>query len=396
MSRSIAAAVFAAAAVLATGCLSVPPYKPEVSVSYTETGTGGTAAGPGFALHFADGAGFHFPDALTIDGVDVMGHDTTSACFDQDEVGFQISPTPRISAHGSAPPVTNRLVPVLRGPAVVQLKLDWATQFACNLNRTPGGTATFTVFPDGRIVRYDTIVDPITTSISPTPCSCGAEGLQFNVVTFWTFAGASFHALYAPNETMLPLPMDTLVSNYETSCVADPAHQVALAWRKSKDTEISSSGALIRFGHTLSDVGVPMLAAFTFDNSSAIFIEHAAEAAGCTAATIRAAEHVRPSPLSIGGVPTMPSERDGIYGGDVGSDGTPGIVLTTDRVELIGPVKSSFAVRLRFPHAVDALRATLESASGPWYLPQRVDDRSWIIWFRDPISAGQTITVESI
>jgi len=29
----------AVAAVLATGCLSVPPYQPEALVSYTETGT---------------------------------------------------------------------------------------------------------------------------------------------------------------------------------------------------------------------------------------------------------------------------------------------------------------------------------------------------------------------
>lgn len=384
-----------AAAVIATGCLSTPPYKPEDAVSFTETGTGGTATGLGFSLHFAEGNGFHFPDALMIDGVDLMGHDTTAECFGQDELGFLIAPSPRISAHGGASPVANRLEPVLRGPAVVQVALTWATQLTCNSERKPSGTATFTVFPDGRIVRYDTMVDPSSASISASTCSCGDTNQQFNVVTFWTFAGAGFRTLYAPDSSnVVSLPTTSLASNLATSCIADPAHQVALAWRISNDTEISSSPALIRFGHTLSEVGPSMLASYAYTNNSAIFIEHADEAAGCMAASKRAQEYVTPSPLRANEV-EVPMGHDGIYGGDDGSGGKPGLPVS-GRVELTGPVNSSFAVWLRFPNAVDAVRATLETATGAWYMPQRVDDNSWIIWFRAGITAAQTIAIEPI
>src|SRR6185436_3802634 len=131
------------------------------------------------------------------------------------------------------------------------------------------------------------------------------------------------------------------------------------------------------------------LFAYTWDNSTALFIEHA----GCNAALARAAEHVAAPAISINGETIAPSVRDGIYG-SVGSDGEPGVPLATDRVEVTGATVGSFAVWLRFPHATDGLRATVEGKSGAWYLPQRVDDHAWLVWFRDPISAVQTIVIE--
>lgn len=388
-----------ATAVLVTGCLSTPPYKPEDGVSFTETGTGvpgsrgATVAAPGFELHFADGDVFHFPDALKIDGTDVLGHDATSACFGQNELGFLIAPTSRISADGGAMVVTNRLEPVLRGPAVVQVKLTWATQLTCSAQRKPSGTATFTVFPDGRIVRFDTMADPSSASIAASTCSCGATDQQFNVITFWTFAGTGFRTLYAPdnNGVPLPLPQDKLIANYDTSCVADPAHQVALAWRETLNTELSSSPAVVRFGHTLSDVGASVLGSYSYENHSAIFIEHQAEEAGCTAARARAEAFVTP-PHLFANDSEVRLGSDGIYGGTDGGL-LPGLPVS-GRVALTGPVKSSFAVWLRFPHAVDALDVTLEGATGSWYMPQRVDDTSWIVWVRAGLAPGQTIAIE--
>ena len=95
----------------------------------------------------------------------------------------------------------------------------------------------------------------------------------------------------------------------------------------------------------------------------------------------------------------MPSDRDGIYGGDDDGDdsnGEPGIAPANDRAVLTGAVTSSYAVWVRFSRPVDAVRATRDGAKLPSYLPQRVDDRSWIVWFRDPLSTGQTIAIEPI
>lgn len=389
--------VVTAAAVCATGCLSTPAYAPETAVSYTDSGSGGIAAGPGFALRFADGAGFHLPDSLTIDGVEVMGQAAPDGCADESELGTLISPTPRISAHGGAPPVMNRLTPVLRGPAVVQVSLAWATSFSCSSARTPGGTATFTVFPDGRIVRHDTLVDTSSADVDGSMCACDARGVPlFTVSTFWTVARDKFRALYTPGQGALPMSGGPVITNLESSCIDGGAFQLALGWHDPKGmsdtrgTTIRGGSTVIAFGRDLF-VGESVLASLMWQSSSALAIGHT----GCAAAAVRASEHSQPSKLSINGASTLPSFRDGIYGGD-GGDGQPGLALATARVVVQGAVSGSFAVWLRFPRTVDTVRATREGASGPWYLPQRVDDRSWIIWFRDGMSAAQQISIEPI
>lgn len=378
-----------AAALLATGCLSVPAYEPERSVSYTEAGAGARVTGPDFVVHFADGDGFHFPDALLIDDNDVLGHERMPACFDEDESGFLISPTPRISAHGPAVPVASHLIPVLRGPAVVQVKVEWATRFACNTARAPGGTSTFTVFPDGRILRHDLMVDPSSSSISGTQCACKAGPALFTVSSYWTLARAPFHDLYAPDQRPPPDSTQSIV-NYDAACLDAGAYQLAFGWREADNSTISGSDAVLIVGRDMV-LGASSLGAYSWENSFAFFIGRT----GCSDAYDRATEHAHPSPLTIGDRVVMPAARDGIYGGD-GGDGHPGIELASDRVELTGPTNSSFAVWLRFPRPLSALRARLERASGPWYLPQQVDDRTWIIWFRDSISAAQKITLEPL
>jgi hypothetical protein len=396
----------AALATVLAGCLSVPPYEPAVSVSYTESGQGGTAAGPGFALHFADGTGFHFPDALKIDGTDVMGHEPAPSCYEADEAGIVFSPTHRISAHSGAIPVTNHLVPVLRGPAVVQVKLDWATRFDCDTTRTPGGTAIFTVFPDGRIVRHDAVVDPSMSQLFPDPCSCDPKAspevrTQFTITPFWTFAQNRFAQLYAPGMRGFPVPGE-VITNMSTSCLdgggngGGNGYQVAFGWREKKDMTILSGDTAIRFGRDLVS-NAQMLDKVLLKNRSAMFIGRT----GCDAGVARAVEYVlascsptaRLACLSINGADTAPADLDGIYGGDSGID-PPGIAVGMGPTTLTGALGGSFAVWLRFPSAVSAVRAKLANAKGAWYLPQQVDDRSWIIWFRDSLSANQMITVE--
>lgn len=391
-----------AAVVLAAGCFSVPPYEPKTRVSYTEAGTGAIVAGtdPGndFALRFADGDGFHFPDALMIDGVDVMGHDPVQGCYREDETGLLIAPAPRISAHGPAEPVKSGLTPVLHGPAVVQVKVDWTTKLTCDNIHNPGGTSTFTVFLDGRIVRHDTIDDPDKSMLSPVSCACEPPPSDperlFNISTYWTLARAGLSDLHLPDEAPQPLPDPASggFSNKLVSCVNGGGYQVAFAWSDVRDTSIRTTDALISFGRTVA-VGATDLVGFSTKESSAIFIEHGS----CATALARADEHTDPSSLTINKVSTKPAARDGIYGGD-GGVVEPGIELEEDRAELSGLVPDSFAVWLRFSRSVDAVRATLEGgdAKGEWYLPQRVDDRSWILWFREPLLIDQKITIEPI
>jgi hypothetical protein len=384
------------AAALATGCLSTPAYQPETVVSYKPAGAGGTVEGPGFELQFADSA-FHFPDALRIDGVDVLGHESMPGCFEEDEAGVLIAPTPRISASGDAERVANRLVPALLGPAVVQIRVEWATRLACNAARNPNGNSTFTVFPDGRIVRYDVVADPSEVEISANECACdrsadGSEG--FTVSTYWTLARERFINMVSGQEQLdLPAPGKTPSNNESAACLAGNGFQVAIAWPDSTSSSVRGGNAVIAFARNMI-YRDSKLDPFTWDNGTALFIERR----GCDVALARADEHnapprIGPPRISIDGETIAPAARDGIFGG-TGSDAEPGIALAGDRAEITGTTAGPFAVWLRFPRSTDAVRATLEGKKGPWYLPQRVDDRSWIVWFREPIASPQTIVVE--
>ena len=395
-------------ALLLSGCFSVPPYAPDEAVTFTAAGTGGVVAGgltagPRFELRFPDGDGFHFPDALMVDGSDVLGHDPGQACNQEDELGILFSPSPRISATGGAPRVTSLLRSELPGPAVVQMKLDWATRLGCNGERNPGGTSTFTVFPDGRIVRHDTISDPSSSDISASQCSCPGAGSRvgsgFVISTFWTLARAAFskfkHSGQPDDSLELPAPGSELGTSPGWSCMHDSARQVTLAWSDNSAVRIRGYDQLIGLGFEFTNsINGSMPGAFSLEYGSALFI---GRSAGCEDAEARTLEYFEPSTLTVNGAAVKPSARDGIYGGDPGDGGLPGVELREgDHFELTGPVKYPYAVWLRFPRAVDALRAVRNGATGVWYVPQQVDERSWIIFFKDPLQSGQTIKVEPI
>jgi len=258
------------------------------------------------------------------------------------------------------------------------------------------------VFPDGRIVRYDTVSDPSKNAIFPDNCVCpsGTGGMGFNTSTFWTLARNRFLQLYAPGEIMLSslgTDVQRVTTHEATACIDNVSYQVAFAWPGGESTStqstIQSGPTGIVFGQDLTDEGISMLADFSWHNSSAIFIGRNST---CQAEIKRAQEYAIPPSIMINDgnnvLMVSPSTTDGIYS-SVGNNSPPGVVLMTDQVELTGTVKSSFAVWLRFPHAVDTLRATLTGKTGEWYVPQQVDDHSWIVWFRDGLLPEQPITI---
>lgn len=403
---------WALAALPAAACLSTPSYDPQVKVTYTEDGTGATAgatvAAPGFALHFAAGDHFHLPDMLAIDGTDVLGHDAMATCFGENDAGLQLSPSGRISGDTGTGIVKNQLQPVLRGPAAVQVKLDWTTQL-CQPARMQSGTSTFTAFLDGRIVRHDTL-DAGLAPAHPIDCECldGTDPV-FTVSSYWTFAQKVFGAsAYIPGQVSVPdAPAD--ISGLTRTCLDSsngqspagqaPAFQVTAAWQvpmmelmdTPQNLTVHGGNGLITLGH-YNAFRASNLVDLPWDNHVALFVDHS----DCRTAFRHAEEYVADSPpvLMINDLPVLLSENDGIYG----SDGRGmGVQLTTDRAELAGPVTSSFAVWLSFPHSVDLLRATRKgdpAATGAWYVPQQVDSRTWIVWFRDPLAGTQTIVIE--
>jgi len=423
MKRRIAAAL-ALGAGLVAACLSIPAFHGPVLLIYSETGSGAAITGDGFSLHFAGGSGFRFPDALRIDGVDVMGH-ASSPCWGQRGTGFAVMPMPPVSGDpepGGPSAMTSQLHAALSGPAVVQVRLDWTTRFdfmtqpmcSPNPNHVPGGSSTFTVFPDGRIVRHDQLTDtnPNMERVLAEQCTCPDPALvpeQFHLSSYWAFARDLF-----PTQVGLATPEDPtaqddlgaiptkIVSNYNSICLDSTSgtYQIASAWDVPPGAGPETFGYDMLISHDLQKAPTSALD-FSWDVHGALFITRA----DCTAAFKRAIDYTQQrSQLSINGAPHTPSMLDGMFGGDPG-DGSQGIdvpdgptVLSLPPLAPDGgpptPFVGGFAVWLRFPRALEVPVATRAGATGTWYVPQRVDDRNWILWFRDPLlQPADTITV---
>ena len=412
MTRAARAALLAPAALAAlatTACLSTPAYEPPPSALTfgDDTGGGGGASvsAEGFVLHFAGGAGFHFPDVHAVDGTNIIGRDTTAPCYAEDGVGLVLFPTPRISALTGALVTTSQITATMRGPAVTQVRIDWSSQFVCS-NNHPGGSSLYTVFLDGRIVRHDSLDDQTTAQTSSLACACDANHNQgFQIASYWTFNPAAFSTLTVPGSTNgpIPLPKDPLMPfrspNFYVGCLDAGSYQVGFAWSTSTDVagtpKIVATPTQVVFSRERTGGFVSTFDPLLWGTNDAVFVEHT----GCKKALERASEHAQPSSLSVGGKPIAVSLVNGIYAGDPGQGGVPGkpgVKLPPGRVELTGPVGSSFAVWLQFTSGVDAVRAQLAGKTGAWYVLQRIDATSWIAWFRDPLMAEETIAIETL
>lgn len=390
-------------ALAAAACLSVPPYQPPASaLTYTEDAGGTTVAADGFALHFAGGSGFHFPDALTVDGINTISSAPTP-CYAESGVGMVLYPTPRINAATKAV-TTSQLTPTMRGPAVIQVRVDWSSQFICSDNH-PFGSSLYTVFLDGRIVRHDSLDDhKPTPNTSAGDCACDpSEHQGFQLESFWTFDAKPFTSYSVPDggtNGVLPMPADLSSSfqktNFYVTCLDAGRYQIGVALSRSRTivgtpkTAILPTLAVFDREHTggFDSMFDPLL----WDTNDAVFVEHGT---GCKKVLERAEEHASASTLAVNGDPIPVSLVNGIYGGDPADDNRPGVKVPAGRVELAGPIGGSFAAWLRFTSNVDGVRAQLAGKTGAWYVLQRIDATNWIAWFRDPLMPGETIAIET-
>lgn len=227
-------------------------------------------------------------------------------------------------------------------------------------------------------------------------CQClPGTGDEFDISAYWTFSQAVLPSFSAPQPGVSQLLPDA--NGIPSACFLGTGYQVAAAFRVP-DSEINTdllsirdNGTLFKYLH-FNAIGASQIDRLSWDNRTALFIERSS----CTTALARADEYLHLPPLTINKNPVMPSENDGIYGGDPGN-GHPGYVLGTNRAAITGNLAGSFAVWLSFASSVDLLRATRTGGAAPtgaWYIPQQIDSRTWIVWFRDPLAATQQIVIE--
>src|SRR5688500_6325232 len=196
-----------------SACVKVPEFKgggdaatsdapacmPDVTgngplqIAITTGGGGATVTAPNYLMHFANNPGFHFPDDVRINNVDVM-NPLGNNCGGEDVAGMAVYPAAAIRPNGSAPIGANDLIqhPGWQGPAVIKLTTHWSTSYTCGAATvTPGGDSTFTLFPDGRVMRHDFMYNNAPQDWSA--CDCTMSGANsFYPTSYWTFMRAMF------------------------------------------------------------------------------------------------------------------------------------------------------------------------------------------------------------
>lgn len=384
---------FLVAGVASGACVSIPPYPSKNGVAFETDGTGGKITGPGFELHLAKTA-YHYPDSFVVDGVQLIGHSTSDQCADEDQVGTAMYPLPAIRPdgvdHSTAGSLDAEGMP-FPGPAVVQVEIGWSNQITCDAMREPSGVTKLTVFPDGRMVRYDTLRDDSQYSmdhpLAPGDCPCsGAQaGGPFVLTAFWAMPKPASPTPLFTGSTAMALPAAGASGDAATTACIDAGTVQLGATGIDRVRVPTTTGDTVAF---VTDLGMHATLGTYVDSgfdemwvgrtSCPDLLDHAGHGADM---------------LMINQAPVQPGEHDGIYGGEGVNGGGFGIGAQSPAI-LRGPLALPFAVWLSWGAAVDSLTVDSDAGkTGDWYIPQRIDDHQWILWFRDPLASGEQITV---
>jgi hypothetical protein len=387
-------------------CVPVPDFDPPGSVHWEYQNGGGAVTGQNFSIHFASNDTFHYPDSLVLGGVELLSRDSNAACNVEDLAGMGFYPACRIGPSAMLAPTisqpTSQIDPVLLGPAVGKVEVRWSATLPCaGPSPVLSGYSAFTIFPDAKIVRYDDVDASSESSVMSYNCDCQQAGAEsFFITSFWALDRGGFDTIYLDGDSTPLEDVTAVTTNNSASydCLerrtAGAAHTVAVAWRRATRVTAPSGTATIGLSDDLvpPTQSFPVLTATKDYSSSAMFLSQSE--AGCTSRMNEVdgynglAEQLR-----VNGEPVA-AARDGIYGGDQAGDGGAGVPVE-GRVELASTnITAAFAVWLHWEQIVDGL--TIESSSpksGTWYIPQRLGDNDWIVWFRDGLQ-GTTITVD--
>lgn len=343
---------------------------------------GAEISGTGFSMSFAK-TGVRLPTSL-IHGVEVFGE---SSCPTPSRAGASIAPFQTAVGErmvAGFDQAKNTLDVTLAGPAVVEIAVAYDVPYACEGPQSLRGTATFTLFPSGRIVRRDTVQGSTGQMITnATACAQTCNGAQRDATLelFW--------ALRAGGERSRP--DDSAIARGATvdaafSCAAYDEHTAAIGWSGSVMARAGEPvvNEPLLYTHELFDkVSVVPQAMLT--SSSVILVAPGREACSALMRRLR----VPPAIVFDNGTPRdVMLDGSGIY-----SDVTVG-----DRVE-VRPragesIDDGFAVRLAIADP-GHLRIRRSSGEKPEYTVQP-DGAHTIIWITEGIAAGGAVTIEGL
>jgi hypothetical protein len=354
---------------VAAGCASVPPSPEERTLLEVDETTGRTSttsdAPMQFTLQFAD-RGIRMPSSIQLDGVNRVA---PGECPRESGIGIGLFPAANASAPGLGGDEGSSVLEVdWAGPTIGRITITWSLPYECvTQQQLAQGESTFTVFPNGRIVRHD-IATPSTTTLSvdTNPCGCGAE-TNFFFTSYWSFT---------PTPQVMP-DGSPMVDGATAGCAVYSNHMIGVAWPDT-DTRVLAEPAMSSFVHDWAKDS-PTLAPDQREVTSAIMLSEETTPAKCADVIADLDDF----PITVAGSQVI-TDDSGIYL-DTRDHSDP-VTITTSR-----RLPRGFAVSLNVGDFAEVTRSP-ERDDG-WFATQD-DDGSTVFWFRDGLNVGESITID--
>jgi hypothetical protein len=351
------------------------------------SGTAICASGPNYALRFP-ASSFHYPDQLRIGTSDVLS--TSTACNEESLVGMDLYPVSRFSSDSAATGETASATIILAGPVVAKVAVSWSWQAAaqCAPSRTVTGHSSFTLFPDGRLVRFDELTTPSASSQTPCDCDTAAQGF---LLTAYVTLVPSVMITNQGGDPVFPstgegMAMPALVCASSNGWAIGIAEQLVGRARNATGGGIALTTDLDASGATsLSSGSRSTVTAYQIGTAGcAPLFAPIAQFTSSTGPQLRVRN-------TMGFDDTIGTQRDGMYGGDNGTGtGLPTGAGTLTLSTTSDPIPAGWALAVSGTTLLPP--TATPPRTGDWYRIQNGTNDS-IIWFRDGLTSTDTITV---
>lgn len=352
-------------------CAEIPtratPAAPALVVTTDSSGT--HVRSDAFELGFP-AAGVKLPDHLyNAARVDLLGRDP--ACASQSLIG--VSATPAITVDGGSIATASDLQIVNAGPAIVKAHVTYASAYSCPDATAVSGSADFTIFPSGRIVREDLAVQATARPLSLSAnCGCATSQQNFSFATFWTFAGIGASQVSTDGSAVAP--------GATQACTMYSDHGIAVSFAGG-----SGTSAAFQLGATSAHIlywleDAASLSTQARSMTSAINLGAPGESCA------RIMQPLYDSPIDIGGTAYAATDHDGIYRDTVVRTGAFAIKTPTT-------IAPGWAVSVDLGGAEHATIGRTPDLGTTVAVSQRELGTRYLVFFPDGLDAGETIVI---
>jgi hypothetical protein len=219
-------------------------------------------------------------------------------------------------------------------------------------------------------VRHDAARPSTTTlTIDGNPCGCNTDD-KFNFSSFWSFQPAA--------QTVVPGGAAWSDATSALGCAVYADHTIGVGFSELSHTRLSPVAEISAFVYDWAH-DATTLDPSERQTTSAILLSKETQASRCGEVTADLAD----PPITIGNTAGILSDANGVY---------PGPARQATSYTISSPVRipAGFAVSLDLG-AVPVITRT-PAMEGDWYAAQAQDGRI-LVWFRDELAAGDTISI---